>query len=123
MKTGLTCASLLLFVLAGPVFTQQDLVRLDDELNPCRRFKMIVLVPADSTSDKSARKPDDPVDPKMVWNPCPQSDVQFAAIPTSPAPKRGSNFVIPELGKPGFDSTEGVRRLPGPSPQLPKREP
>ena len=46
MKTRLVCAPLFLFALAAPVFSQQNLVRLDDDKNPCRRFKMIVLVPA-----------------------------------------------------------------------------
>ena len=93
MKTKLACASLFLFALAAPVLGQQNFVRLDDDKSPCRRFKMIVLVPAENKLvDQNVRKPAESIDPKMVWNPCPQSNVSVAVIqtpmPIIPAPKR-----------------------------------
>ena len=128
MKTKLACALLFLFALAAPVLGQQNLVRLDDDKSPCRRFKMILLVPADNGSvDQNVRKPDESIDPKMVWNPCRQSNVSVAAIPTPmpiiPAPKRWGNFILPELGSLNLESPARIRTLPGPSPLLPKREP
>ena len=82
---------------------------------------MIVLIPADTGAlEESVRKPDDSIDPKMVWNPCPQTDVSVAALPAQPAPKRWSPFVLPELGKVKLDSPGATY---APSPLLPKREP
>ena len=125
MNTKLACATLFLFALAAPVLGQQNLVRLDNDKSPCRRFKMIVLVPADnSTVDQNVRKPDESIDAKMVWNPCPQSTVQFAAVPTTPAPKRW-NFISPEPAKLEFrlEPHGPVARPTEPSLPILKREP
>ena len=73
-----------------PLFTvtplmAQQLVREDDRNNPCRRFKMIVLVPVDvPTRGMPVISADTAIDPKMVWNPCPSVQPQVASIQPSP---------------------------------------
>ena|SRR5262245_34602640 len=84
MPKLLYVVGLLLLFTSTPVMAQQ-LVREDDQNNPCRRFKMIVLVPVDVPNRGMPVLPTDTsIDPKMVWNPCPTVQTQIAAIRPSP---------------------------------------
>lgn len=89
-KLKYVVAALLLFIVS-PVMAQQ-FVRQDERNNPCRRFKMVVLVPVDlPTRDMPVVLTDNSIDPKMVWNPCPGVQSQIAAT-IQPAPKPPDNF-------------------------------
>ena len=69
----------LVLSLGGTVSAQQDLVEYKEKDDPCARFKMRILVPGNHVDVKlRAHKLKDGIDYKMVWNPCPQSEPQFA---------------------------------------------
>jgi hypothetical protein len=72
-------------VLCGSAAAQRvELVERDDRDDPCRRFKMRVLVPAGQTDYKLlVKKPQEGVDPGMVRNPCPRVEPQVASSPPS----------------------------------------
>jgi hypothetical protein len=75
--------------LCGTVSAQQDLVEYKEKDDPCARFKMRILVPGNHVDFKRrAEKLKDGIDYKMVWNPCPQAEPQFAFAPAVPAPNR-----------------------------------
>ena len=86
----------------GSAAAQQGLlVRQDDSSDPCRRFKMRVLVPADLNGFKPfVKRPVEAVDYKMnVWNPCRQDEPQIALL-TPSVPIQGmsaNNFTSQSL--------------------------
>jgi len=76
------------FVLAssGSVLAQQRLlIQHNDANDPCARFKMRILIPADVADHKLPVKEfTGGIDSKMVWNPCAKERLQLAfAPPTS----------------------------------------
>jgi hypothetical protein len=80
--------------LCGPVSAQQDLVEYKEKDDPCAPFRMRILVPGNHVDFKRrAEKLKDGLDNKMVWNPCPQAEPQFAFAPAVPAPDRRENFL------------------------------
>ena len=84
----------LMVYLCGTVSAQQDLVELKAKDDPCAHFKMRILVPGNHIDFKrQAEKLKDGIDHKMVWNPCPQDEPQFAFAPAVPAPNRQGNFL------------------------------
>ncbi|HEX3082950.1 MAG TPA: hypothetical protein VHP99_00365 [Pyrinomonadaceae bacterium] len=67
---------------SGNVFAQQRLVRHDDRDDPCSRFKMRILTPADVVDrELPVKRFAEGIDSKMVWNPCPTSGPQIAFVP------------------------------------------
>lgn len=88
------------FVLASSVsvLSQQTLlIQHNDANDPCRRFKMRILIPADVADHKlPAKEFAGGIDAKMVWNPCTTTQVQVAVVPpvSFPAPK---NLIFPEF--------------------------
>jgi hypothetical protein len=60
---------------------------------------MRILVPGNQVDFKlRAQKPQDGIDPKMVWNVCPQSENQLTFALIEPAPAaRPSGFQFPML--------------------------
>ena len=84
----------LLVSLGGTVSAQADLIEHNEKDDPCAHFKMRILVPGNHGDFKQAEKLKDGTDYKMVWNPCPQADPQFAFAPAAPAPNRRGNFLI-----------------------------
>src|SRR5688500_19468649 len=80
----------LVLSLGGTVSAQQDLVEYKVKDDPCAHFKMRILVPGNHVDFKRrAEKLKDGIDSKMVWNPCPQPERQFAFVPV-PSPDRKS---------------------------------
>ena len=73
------------FVLAssGSVLAQQRLlIQHNDANDPCARFKMRILIPADVADHKLPLKEfTEGIDSKMVWNPCPKERLQLAFGP------------------------------------------
>ena len=59
---------------------QKPLVEYHDKNDPCNRFKMRILSPADNSADQKLRTNTfgEGNDSKMVWNPCPHDQPQFA---------------------------------------------
>jgi len=85
----------LVITLRGTLSAQQDLVEYKERDDPCARFKMRILVPVNHVDFKRrAEKLKDGTDYKMVWNPCPQAESQFAFAPAVPAPNRRGNFLM-----------------------------
>ena len=88
------------FVLAscGSVLSQQRLLVQHNDVNdPCGRFKMRILIPADVVDHKlPAKEFAGGIDSKMVWNPCAKTEVQLAFVPpvSFPATK---NLISPEF--------------------------
>ncbi len=76
------------FVLAssGSVLTQQQLlIQHNDANDPCARFKMRILIPADVADHKLPVKEfTEGIDSKMVWNPCGKERLQLAFGPRLP---------------------------------------
>jgi hypothetical protein len=82
----------LLVACSAPAFTQQ-LIPQDDSKDPCRRFKMRVLVPPDH--DKAIlAQPGDSTDPKMIWNPCQSDTIVIASLLRNGKRDVKNNFVI-----------------------------
>jgi len=67
----------------------------DDRHDPCRRFKMRVLVPEDTAKQIAERTPQNTLDPGIVWNPCVTNSVEFAS--TSPSIPLKNNFLVINL--------------------------
>jgi len=78
---SLSAVSLVL-ALCGNAFAQQRLVRHDDKNDSCHRFKMVILIPADTVDRELPGKQfAGGVDSKMVWNPCATDTRQIAFAP------------------------------------------
>ena len=90
----------LVLSLCGIVPGQKALVEYQEKDDPCALFKMRILVPGNVDFKLHAQKPRDGIDYRMVWNPCPQPESQFAFALVEPAPKRLGDFLAPR--SPGF---------------------
>ena len=89
---------LIVFLLGicTPVFGQQtSLVVQDDRHDPCRRFKMRVLVPDDTAKQIAERTAQNTIDQGMIWNPCRANGVEIASV--VPAIPLKHNFVVINL--------------------------
>ena len=76
----------LVLFFCGTVSAQQALVEYQEKDDPCAPFKMRILVPGNHVDFKRrAEKFKDGIDYKMVWNPCPQPEPQFAFALVEPA--------------------------------------
>jgi hypothetical protein len=79
MRQFLLCAICLALCLCGTVSAQHGLVEYKESDDPCAGFKMRILVPGNHVDVKRrAQNLKDGIDYKMVWNPCPQAESQFA---------------------------------------------
>ena len=110
----------LVLSLVGTVSAQQDLVEYKEKDDPCARFKMRILVPGDHVDFKQrAEKLKDAIDYKMIWNPCPQPEPQFAFVPV-PAPDRRGNFLLHRsIGFQFPTAKSGKKQAEFPFPQHP----
>ena len=89
------------------------LVEYDDRDDPCRRFKMRVLVPADLPAENlRVKKPAADIDPKMVRDPCRQDEPQLASAPPAPRPYEQGGLLLPPAFQLRFPFEEGGRREP-----------
>jgi len=71
----------------GTVAAQDFLDEYKDENNPCDRFKMRILMPFNNADHTlPIKKTAGGIDHKMIWNPCLQSEPQFAYVPLQLAP-------------------------------------
>jgi hypothetical protein len=99
MRMYLVSFLFVLLVGCSTAFAQQPaFVAQDDRNEPCRRFKMRVLIPANNPSlDLTQRKPSESIDPKMVWNPCGLSDLQIVSVPSKPGENAVNDYVVVPL--------------------------
>lgn len=80
--TSLSVIAIVL-ALSGNVLGQQRLVRHNDQADPCRRFKLRILIPADTIDrELPVKRFAGGIDSKMVWNPCPTPLPQIAFAPS-----------------------------------------
>jgi len=71
----------------GTVAAQDFLDEYKLENNPCDRFKMRILMPFNNADHTlPIKKTAGGIDHKMIWNPCLQSEPQFAYVPLQLAP-------------------------------------
>jgi hypothetical protein len=79
MRQFSLCAICLALCLCGTVSAQHALVEYNENDDPCASFKMRILVPGNHLDVKRrAQNLKEGIDYKMVWNPCPQPEPQFA---------------------------------------------
>jgi hypothetical protein len=71
------------------------LVRHDTSNDPCRKFKMRVLMPADVSPKPRSESPVGAPDPGIVWNPCRGDVIQVAAGPVMVTPGEGAPPAVP----------------------------
>src|SRR5947207_8335854 len=102
----------LVLALCGNAFAQQRLVRHDDQNDSCRRFKIVIMIPADAVDHElPGKRFAGGVDSKMVWNPCATDTRQIAFTPLVRPPRNDSLF--PQL-PPSFQrGAADNRRVPG----------
>ena len=75
----------LVLVFDASAFAQQRLVRHDDQNDPCRRFKMQILIPANGVDHElPVKRFAGGIDSRMVWNPCAAEPQQIAFAPLIP---------------------------------------
>ena len=102
----------------GEALAQQAAFIVQDErFEPCRAFKMKVLIPADSNRDISRRKPVNSLDPKMIFNPCPSDNRNLVVQRIPPKPENRNNYVLVDL-----DSLEGQLKFKLKPAQPPESE-
>ena len=94
MQRPCLCVIVIVLALSGNVLGQQRLVGHNDQDDPCRRFKLRILIPADTVDrELPAKSFRDGIDSKMVWNPCPTLLPQIALAPSvSP---NGNDILFP----------------------------
>lgn len=71
----------LVLAWCGTPSAQQKLVRHNDQNDPCGRFKILIIIPADVDHQLPVKPFAGGVDPKMVLNPC-VNESQIAMAPT-----------------------------------------
>jgi len=71
-----------LLALSTNVLAQPQLVKHNDQGDPCRRFKISILIPPEVVDRELPVKSfAGGIDSKMVWSPCPTSMPQIAVAP------------------------------------------
>jgi len=125
-------ATALVLALCGNIAAQQGLlVQHNDQDDPCGRFKMRILIPANVDDGiLPAKKFSGGIDPGMVWNPCANGAPQIAMLIYSPAPD-GTNVLLskppflrqPSTGENGQKPQEVFLGSPASPFPFPKRHP
>jgi len=110
-------------VSSGSALSQQRLlIQHNDASDPCRRFKMRILIPADVADHQlPAKEFAGGIDSKMVWNPGTMAEVQLAFEPSVSFPPT-KNLIFPESSF-AFQHRENQLSKPGdifltPSPSV-----
>lgn len=114
-RSCLLIVSLVLLSCSSAVAQQSFLVVQDDRNEPCRRFKMRVLVPVGLDGlNPQAKRAVETVDYKMrVWNPCYQNEPQFALLtPSSAKPDTRASIFSPKSSKVPFPVFESSQKKP-----------
>lgn len=123
--TRLSTAALVLIWYYGVAAAQQSvLVPKDERDDPCGRFRMRVLVPAEDENNYKLRvqQPSADIDPQIVWNPCLRNESEVARLVIPPSQDYGKKFfALPPGWTPAapFMLTEQSDRLKNITPQMP----
>ena len=95
MRLHLSLTIVFMLFCIGTVAAQDFLDEYKDKNGPCDRFKMRILMPFNNANHTlPLRKAEDGIDYKMIWNPCPQNEPQFAYVPLPLAPDWQRNFSV-----------------------------
>ena len=117
MLRPLLNATALALSLCGAAAAQQGfLVRHDDSRDPCRRFKMRVLVPAEVAG--RILRPEvtaEGIDQRMVWNPCRAEVLQLVQVQPAMPIVPGEGFLAPPRLMLEATAGEAERRRPSES--------
>jgi hypothetical protein len=98
MRLTPLCAITLALSLCCAAAAQVGALVKHDTLNdPCKKFKMRVLMPADVSPKPRLESPVGSPDPGIVWNPCRGDVIQFAAVPIIVTPEQGTSPAVPFL--------------------------
>ena len=122
MRQFSSYAICLALCLCGTVSAQHALVEYKEKDDPCASFKMRILVPGNHVDFKRrAEKLKDGIDYKMVWNPCPQPEPQFAFALSERARDRRGNFLVQRSFGFQFSTAKGGKKKQAefPFPQHP----
>ena len=109
-------AVVLAFLCGGAAAQQTPLVERDDRNDPCRRFKMRVLVPAEPAADPMERRPAPGIDPGIIRDPCRRDVPQLALAPPAQVPGWDGGVISPPPFSfpPTSESRRGKRPPEGP---------
>lgn len=98
MRLTPLCAITIALSLCGTAAAQVGtLVRHDTANDPCKKFKMRVLMPADVSPKPLLESPAGAPDPGIIWNPCREDVIQFAAVPIIVTPGGGTSPAVPSF--------------------------
>src|ERR1044072_5180026 len=98
MRLTLLCAVTLALSLCGTAAAQVGtLVRHDTANDPCQKFKMRVLMPANVSPQPRSESPVNSLDAGIVWNPCREDVIQIATAPIMVTPEQGTLPVVPSF--------------------------
>ena len=98
MRLTSLCAITLALSLCGTAVAQVGtLVRHDTAHDPCKRFKMRVLMPADVGTKPRSGSPVGSPDPGIVWNPCRGDVIQITAGRILVTPEQGTLPAVPSF--------------------------
>ena len=98
MRLTPLCAITLALSLCGTAAAQVGTsVKHDAANDPCKKFKMRVLMPADVGTKPRSETPAGSPDPGIVWNPCREDVIQFAAVPIIVTPEDGTLPLVPSF--------------------------
>ena len=96
MRLTPLCAITLALSLCGTAVAQVGtLVKHDTANDPCKRFKMRVLMPSDVSPKPHSENPVSFPDPGIVWNPCREDVIQFAVVPIIVTPEQDTSSAVP----------------------------
>src|SRR2546428_6866415 len=89
-------ATALVLALSGNIAAQQGLlVQHNDKDDPCGRFKMRILIPANVDDGiLPAKKFSGGIDPGMVWNPCANGAPQIAMLIYQSGAGRNQRLIV-----------------------------
>jgi hypothetical protein len=96
MRLTRLCTVTLALSLCGTAVAQiGTLVKHDTTHDPCKKFKMRVLMPADVSPKPRSESPVGSPDLGIVWNPCRGDVIQIAAVPIIVTPEQGTLPAVP----------------------------
>ena len=114
MRLTPLCAITLALSLCGTAVAQVGtLVKHDTANDPCKKFKMRVLMPANVSSKPPLESPVGAPDPGIVWNPCRGDVIQVAVVPVIVTPGQDTLSAVPSFTLPSPPPRSEQPAVPG----------